>query len=505
MGRLHIRSVPYISCMAAAAPFQVTVSGLAPSRSEDSLRSLFSQHGTVQKVTITAGGQATIMFTEKSAAEAAVVALNGKVLDGLEIKVVLEGLAVGENASVHIRDLPKECTESALREVFVRFGPIQSVRVEVGKGYGFVQFESSDAATRAISEGGVQMMGARVRVERFIPKTERKSATSSVYVRGFDASFTEQQLKTVFLAYGEISSCTINKDSQGSRVYGFVNFVQQESADAALRLNGTTTEGISWFVSPAAHPNQTSHSHRPQTEDWSRRNIYISGFPAYVTQTNIQALCQTFGEIESIRMQQRSPGYGFEEADQGEGCGAFVLFRREQDADAAVAALRHTLIERCRVKVSKWKPLETRKVFGMPPALMAQWPFGMPFGFYPPPPSYRYERPQHFHGQRRPQQKHVPVPVPQAQPPQPQQAFPVFDVAKYNALPSANEKKRMIGEHIFYQLNPKYKESTGKITGMLLEMSPTELLDVAQNPAALQLKASEAMEVLKHHAQATKG
>lgn len=377
--------------------------------------------------------------------------------------------------ALHLRDLPNEITESQLREALSAFGAIHTLRIEPGKGspYGFVQFETSAAAEKAIVQGAVQLLGSSILVERFVP---RPPTTSSVYVRGFDASYSEQRLKSVFGAFGEISSCAINRDQMGgSRGFGFVNFVHGESAESALSLNGQVQDGVTWFVSSTAAQGP-AHSQRSQPEDWTRRNVYIAGFPAYLTQANIQALCQSFGEIESIRMQGKP-----EEADLG---AAFVCFKREQDADAAIAALRNTLIERCRIKVTKWKSIESRKAAALPRALMAQWPFALPYNYFP----------MAFQPRTQPHPPRRPHPVP-AKP-----QTPLFDLAKYQSL-SPGDRKRFVGEFIFFQLKGQHGAGTGKITGMLLEMPEKELLALVQDFEALQMKAGEAMEVLKHHAE----
>lgn len=384
--------------------------------------------------------------------------------------------------AIHLRDLPKSITEAQLREALTAFGAIQSVRIESIKdtSHGSVQFDSTEAAEKAVAQGSLQLLESRVQIERFMPRKP-----GSVYVRGFDTSFTEQQLKAVFGVFGEISSCAINRDQQAvSRGFGFVNFVQAESAERALSLNGQTQEGITWYVSPVVNQGP-AHSHRNQPEDWTRRNVYIAGFPAYVSQGNIQALCQSFGEIESIRMQVKQ-----DEPEQG---AAFVCFKREQDADNAIKSLRSTLIERCRIQVTKWKPIESRKANTLPRSLLTQWPFAPPYGYFPMP---FQPRPQHTHQPRR----HQAPAKPQPQPPQP---TPVsqFDLQKYHSL-SPNDRKRYIGEFIFFQLRNQYRDSTGKITGMLLEMQEKELLALVQDAEALQAKGNEAMEVLKRHTQA---
>jgi polyadenylate-binding protein len=63
------------------------------------------------------------------------------------------------------------------------------------------------------------------------------------------------------------------------------------------------------------------------------------------------------------------------------------------------------------------------------------------------------------------------------------------------------EKKRLIGERLFPKIQVVEPRLAGKITGMLLEMDNTELLELLSNQRALMNKINEALAVLKDHQQ----
>merc|ERR1719445_1052226 len=69
------------------------------------------------------------------------------------------------------------------------------------------------------------------------------------------------------------------------------------------------------------------------------------------------------------------------------------------------------------------------------------------------------------------------------------------------ALAAAPEeqKKQMIGEHIFPLIKKVKPQLAGKITGMLLEMDNGELLHLIESEEALHEKIEEAMQVLREH------
>lgn len=54
--------------------------------------------------------------------------------------------------------------------------------------------------------------------------------------------------------------------------------------------------------------------------------------------------------------------------------------------------------------------------------------------------------------------------------------------------------------HLSHASQPEY---SGKITGMLLEMDNSELLNLLEDQTALDAKIEEAMEVLRAHLAAT--
>lgn len=68
-----------------------------------------------------------------------------------------------------------------------------------------------------------------------------------------------------------------------------------------------------------------------------------------------------------------------------------------------------------------------------------------------------------------------------------------------NANPS--QQKQMIGERIFPLIQAREPKLAGKITGMLLEMDNTELLNLLEDEKALMGKINEALMVLNQHSK----
>ncbi|KAF4661506.1 hypothetical protein FOZ61_003156 [Perkinsus olseni] len=69
-------------------------------------------------------------------------------------------------AALFIFHLPPECDDSTLRVLFEQYGQLDSVKVVVGKGYGFVNFVDWDCAQRAVDAlNGFKLGSKRLKVE----------------------------------------------------------------------------------------------------------------------------------------------------------------------------------------------------------------------------------------------------------------------------------------------------------------------------------------------------
>ena len=57
----------------------------------------------------------------------------------------------------------------------------------------------------------------------------------NLYVRGFDETMTEEQIKEMFSRYGEVESVKIMRDENGnSRNFGFVCYVNKDDAEKCI-------------------------------------------------------------------------------------------------------------------------------------------------------------------------------------------------------------------------------------------------------------------------------
>ncbi len=82
------------------------------------------------------------------------------------------------------------------------------------QGYGFVHFETEEAAQYAIQEtNGMLLFDKKVFVGRFVPRKEREKELgekakkfTNVYVKNFGDEMSEDKLHEMFGKYGKITS-----------------------------------------------------------------------------------------------------------------------------------------------------------------------------------------------------------------------------------------------------------------------------------------------------------
>lgn len=83
-------------------------------------------------------------------------------------------------------------------------------------------------------------------------------------IRNLARTTTEAELRALFETYGAVQSCTlvIDRETGGSKGFGFVDMPKQGNAKAAVKqLNGTEVDGSRIRVKKAASKPDTAKSH----------------------------------------------------------------------------------------------------------------------------------------------------------------------------------------------------------------------------------------------------
>ncbi|MCS7243231.1 MAG: RNA-binding protein [Candidatus Calescibacterium sp.] len=79
-----------------------------------------------------------------------------------------------------VGNLSYQLTEDELRQTFQGYGSIKELRLLQSKGFGFVEFESSESAQKALEElNGKELKGRKMRVEMAKPREEKEPREGS--------------------------------------------------------------------------------------------------------------------------------------------------------------------------------------------------------------------------------------------------------------------------------------------------------------------------------------
>jgi polyadenylate-binding protein len=312
------------------------VGELDPSVTEAMLFELFSSIGQVASIRVCRDavtrrslGYAYVNYNSAEDGEKALEELNYTVIKGKPCRIMWSqrdpALRKTGQGNVFIKNLDVAIDNKALHDTFAAFGNILSCKVaqdEMGnsKGYGFVHYETAEAATNAIKHvNGMLLNEKKVFVGHHIPKKDRmskfeemKANYTNVYVKNVDLEVTDDEFRDLFEKYGQITSASLAHDDQGkSRGFGFVNFVKHEDAAKAVEeLNDSDFRGQKLYVGRAQKKHEREEELRKQYEaarlekqsKYQGVNLYIKNLDDDVDDEKLRELFAPFGNITSAKV-----------------------------------------------------------------------------------------------------------------------------------------------------------------------------------------------------------
>ncbi|XP_038828553.1 poly(U)-binding-splicing factor PUF60-like isoform X4 [Salvelinus namaycush] len=158
---------------------------------------------------------------------------------------------------VYVGSIYYELGEDTIRQAFAPFGPIKSIDMSWDsvtmkhKGFAFVEYEIPEAAQLALEQMNSVMLGGRnIKVGRpgnigqaqpiIDQLAEEARAYNRIYVASVHPDLSDEDIKSVFEAFGRIKSCTLARDPTTGRhkSFGFVEYDKpQSSLDAVSSMN----------------------------------------------------------------------------------------------------------------------------------------------------------------------------------------------------------------------------------------------------------------------------
>ncbi|KAH8320863.1 hypothetical protein KR067_011394 [Drosophila pandora] len=326
-------------------------------------------------------GYAYVNFQQPADAERALDTMNFDLLRNKPIRIMwsqrdpsLRRSGVG---NVFIKNLDKTIDNKAIYDTFSAFGNILSCKVATdekanSKGYGFVHFETEEAANTSIDKvNGMLLNGKKVYVGKFIPRKEREKELgekaklfTNVYVKNFTEDFDDEKLKEFFEPYGKITSYKVmSKEDGKSKGFGFVAFETTEAAEAAVQaLNGKDMgEGKSLYVARAQKKAERQQELKRKFEELKKKrhdaafgvNLYVKNLDDSIDDERLCKEFSPYGTITSAKVmtdeEGRSKGFGF------------VCFISANEATCAVTELNGRVVGSKPLYVALAQRKEERK------------------------------------------------------------------------------------------------------------------------------------------------
>jgi polyadenylate-binding protein len=263
------------------------------------------------------------------------------------------------SGNVFIKNLDPAIDNKALHDTFSAFGNILSCKVatdELGtsKGYGFVHYETTEAAENAIKHvNGMLLNDKKVYVAHHVSKKERlgkaealRQNFTNVYVKNIDADVTDEEFTALFEKFGEITSSSLARDEEGKvRGFGFVNYEDHEAANRASdELNDTEFHGKTLYVGRAQKKHeraeelrkQYAHAKAEKLNKYQGVNLFVKNIADEVDDEGLRERFSDYGNITSAKVMTdpetgKSKGFGF------------VCFSTPDEATKAVSEMNQQL------------------------------------------------------------------------------------------------------------------------------------------------------------------
>jgi polyadenylate-binding protein len=317
------------------------VGELDPSVTEAMLFELFSQIGSVASIRVCRDavtrrslGYAYVNYNTTIDGEKALEELNYTLIKGRPCRIMWSqrdpALRKTGQGNVFIKNLDVAIDNKALHDTFAAFGNILSCKVaqdEAGnsKGYGFVHYETDEAASQAIKHvNGMLLNEKKVFVGHHIPKKDRQSKFeemkanfTNIYVKNIPVEVTDEEFRDLFEKYGDVTSASLARDEAGkSRGFGFVNFINHEHASTAVdELNGKDFKGQDLYVGRAQKKHEREEELRKSYEaarvekasKYQGVNLYVKNLDDEVDDEKLRELFAPYGAITSAKVMRDTP------------------------------------------------------------------------------------------------------------------------------------------------------------------------------------------------------
>lgn len=455
---------------------------------EEKLKAVFGEHGAIASVVINRDAEGKskrfgfVNFTDHEGAQKALDALNNRVMPDDEAAgttftlyvnrhqkkversreisarmatLNLERASKYQGMNLYVKNIDDSISDEFFRETFAKFGTITSARImrdpadNTSKGFGFVCYSTPEDASRAVSEMNNQVLKSKpIVVTLHQRKDQRKAHLAATYNNPNALRFQQPAMGGIPYGIPPIYGVPGNQPpgAYGNRNFSYPqNFAGQPRGQPRAMQQGFPNRG----PAPGGYMQngpymQYQGMQMPQNAMNNQNN-----FNRMKGQPLPQNAAAPRGAIPGRGMpQQMQPGRGMPQQMQQGG-------RPMQNMPMQAAGRQNGNI-RFSNQVRNQPGPNMQPMMAVPANQQVQYMQPMGNG--------------------------------------------LDEVALANADPT--EQKQILGERLYHLIGQQEPERAGKITGMLLEMDTSELLNLIVDNAALSSKIEEAITVLSNSASA---
>lgn len=517
----------------------IFVKNLAKSIDNKALYDTFSVFGNILSCKVAVNikreslGYGFVHYETEESGKTAIAKANGKVIAGQQVIVTAfkskrerGGQSKNRFTNVYVKNLPEECTKEILDELFGTVGVITSsvlheAEMKAGgskRKFGFVNFTEPEMATAAVDKlNGHEMNSVKLYVARAQKKEERekelrekfeqlkmerqkKWAGLNLYVKNLGDEFDDERLRQEFSLFGSITSAKIMIDEKGkSRGFGFVCMgTPEEATKAVTDMNGKMIDAKPVYVALAQRKEarraqlETQFAARAKMGVPAPQMGYPGGAPMFYQGVPQRAILYSQQPMMPSRPRwtpgQPAPGQMMGMA-RGPMNGYQLMpvpngGRSAVPATGGPAGARNARGGARRTGGGKPQVASPQTGSATPQSPVQQGQI-------------------QYKDNVRNRDRAAQAPVAPAS-----DATPVAGgepLIKQLAAVPEEQKKQIIGNHLFPLVAQQQPALAGKITGMLLEMDNHELIHLLESQGALHEKIMEAMAVLQTTDDAVEG
>ncbi|THU89533.1 polyadenylate binding protein [Dendrothele bispora CBS 962.96] len=356
--------------IASAPSASLYVGELDPTVTEAMLFEIFNMIGPVASIRVCRDavtrrslGYAYVNYLNAADGERALEQLNYSLIKNRACRIMWSqrdpALRKTGQGNIFIKNLDEQIDNKALHDTFAAFGNVLSCKVATdeqgrSKGYGFVHYETNEAAENAIKAvNGMLLNDKKVYVGHHISRKERQSKIeemkaqyTNLYVKNLDPEMKQEDFEQLFQQFGTVTSALVQVDEEGkSKGFGFVNYENHEEAQKAVDgLHDIELNGRKLFVARAQKKAEREEELRKSYEQakmeklskYQGVNLYIKNLEDDVDDDKLRAEFEPFGTITSCKVMRDEKG-----TSKGFG---FVCFSSPDEATKAVAEMNNKMI-----------------------------------------------------------------------------------------------------------------------------------------------------------------